>query len=123
MKPIINTFSKGKIIIENNSLTSDFYINIVGEIVKRDLRNSKSENKSHQVLSLVEAGQIYDPSINEMIIGCNDCDKLILSNEAIDFFEEKQCKIKLLPIAEAIIYWNRYEGHAIGLFHLPKHNN
>ena len=58
------------------------------------------------------------PNINELIIGSDMLDKIQLSNEATDFFEEKKCKIKLLPLREAITYWNRYEGHAIGLFHL-----
>jgi hypothetical protein len=44
----------------------------------------------------------------------------MLSNEATDFFEEKQCKIKMLPLQEAITYWNRYEGRAVGLFHISE---
>ena len=71
-------------------------------------------------ISLNEAGKLYDPNINEMIIGWDKNDILALSNEATDFFEEKRCKIKLLPLDEAIDYWNRYEGHAIGLFHFPR---
>ena len=74
-----------------------------------------------RVLSLSEAEEFYDPAVNEMVIGCEDSDKLLISNEAVDFFDERQFKIKLLPIDEAVIYWNRYEGHAVGLFHLPMH--
>jgi hypothetical protein len=53
-----------------------------------------------------------------MIIGFRSDEKIMLSNEATDFFEEKQCKIKMLPLQEAITYWNRYEGRAVGLFHI-----
>lgn len=123
MKPIISTSRKGKISIDNISIDFDFYINGDGEIVKRKRENNVRWDFSLHELSLSEAGQIYDPTINEMIIGCDEGDRLFLSNEATDFFEEKRCKIKLLPMHEAIDYWNRYEGHAIGLFHFPTHHN
>jgi hypothetical protein len=123
MKPIISTSRRGKISIANKYINFDFYINGDGEIVKRDRKLNERWDFSLHELSLSEAGQIYDPNANEMIIGCEKGDRLFLSNEATDFFEEKQCKIKLLPIHEAIDYWNRYEGHAIGLFHFPTHHN
>lgn len=123
MKPTIRTSKKGDITIENESIDYDFYINTSGKIVKRNRKFMSVEDSSTQFISLLEAGEIFDPNINEMIIGCDDSYKLSLSNEAYDFFEEKKCKIKLLTLDEAIIYWNRYEGRAIGLFHLPKRLN
>lgn len=123
MKPIISTSRRGKLSIANKYIDFDFYINSDGEIIKRDRKFNEHWDFSLHELSLYEAGQIYDPTVNEMIIGCEKGDRLFLSNEATDFFEEKRCKIKLLPIHEAINYWNRYEGHAIGLFHFPTHHN
>jgi hypothetical protein len=120
MKPTINTSKGGGISIQNIPINFDFYINPEGKIVKRELHTSRIGKSSPQILSLNEAGELYDPFINEMIIGCDDMDKIKLSNEATDFFEERKCKIKLLPLKEAITYWNRYEGHAVGLFHIPK---
>lgn len=120
MKPTIDTSKGGGISIENMPIDFDFYINPEGKIIKRNLSIPTEDNSSMQILSLNEAGELYDPLINEMIIGCDDKDKIKLSNEATDFFEEKKCKIKLLPLKEAITYWNRYEGHAIGLFHIPR---
>lgn len=120
MRPIIQTSDKGEIYVQNNIISEDFYIDAEGQIISRKL---KGLSPSLNLLSLREAGELYDPNINEMIIGCDDKDKLMLSNEATDYFEEKRCKIKILPIDEAIIYWNRYEGRAVGLFHLPHFSN
>ena len=119
MKPTITTSQKGDITVDNKKLDYDFYIDVEGRIVKRD-SITIDHDESLQSISLDEAGKIYDPNINEMIIGWDKNDNLALSNEATDFFEEKRCKIKLLPLEEAIQYWNRYEGHAIGLFHFTK---
>lgn len=118
MKPTIETSVKGKISIQNKSIEYDFYINSRGEIIRRIKTNEKKGDTSMQIIGLDEAGFLYDPSINEMIIGSDSKDELKLSNEATDFFEEKRCKIKLLPLNEAITYWNRYEGYAVGLFHV-----
>lgn len=120
MKPTIQTTISGEITIQNNVISHDFFINSDGQISNRNLERSEEIPSSFNVLSLHEAGVLYEPNINELIIGCDDNDKLLLSNEATDYFEEKRCKIKLLPIEEAIDYWNWYEGHAACLFHIPK---
>ena len=118
MKPTISTSRKGQVSIENEMLNFDFYIDPDGRIIKRDNKFLSKEDSSLQSISLLEADKIYNPNINEMIIGWDKTSTLALSNEATDFFEEKKCKIKLLPLKEAITYWNRYEGRAIGLFHI-----
>ncbi len=118
MKPLISSYDGGQLYIDNKVIKYDFYINSEGEVVRRKRRNLKSE--AMNILSLSEANEYFEPDINEMIIGCPNDDRLSLSNEATDFFEEKKCKVKLLPLPEAITYWNRYEGHAIGLFHLTR---
>jgi hypothetical protein len=43
---------------------------------------------------------------------------LELSDEALDFFKAKDCKVKLCPTPEAIDKWNSAKGQVIGLFHL-----
>lgn len=94
----------------------DISINLDGKVIKRGLQTKDKINSAE--LTLDEANSLYDPNANEIIIGSGGHSILRLSNEATDFFEEKRCKIKLLPTQEAISYWNRYEGHAIGLFHI-----
>jgi len=116
MKPTIKTGIDNLLYIDNQPITQDIYINPEGEVIMR--ASVLPANSALNMLDLNEATDFYDPNINEMIIGCNVDDKVTLSDEAIDFLEAKRCKIKLLPLGEAIHYWNRYEGHAIGLFHL-----
>jgi hypothetical protein len=41
-----------------------------------------------------------------------------LSDEAAEFFEKKNCRVKLLPTPEAIQAWNAASGAVIGLFHI-----
>ena len=119
MKPTIHTTKGGKISIDDKVINFDFFINAEGKIIRRKQLSPAEDIVSMQTLSLSEAEEYYDPAANEMVIGCEDYEKLLISNEAVDFFDEHKFKIKLLPIVEAAAYWNRYEGHAIGLFHLP----
>ncbi len=116
MKPTIIAKKAGEFSINNKTIDFDISINLDGKVIKRYPQSSGGIKLLE--LSLEEANKLYDPNANEMIIGSGGQAKLRLSNEAIDFFEEKKCKIKLLPIWEAITYWNRYEGHAIGLFYI-----
>ena len=118
MKPTIHISEGGKISIDDRAINYDFFINAEGEIVRREQLVTAGGRSSLHTLTLSEAQECYDPSVNEMVIGCEDFEKLVLSNEAVDFFDEHRFKIKLLPIQEAAIYWNRYEGHAVGLFHI-----
>ncbi len=118
MKPTIKTTKTGKIAVNRRMINYDFYIDPDGNLIRRKKQSRDKDRESLNILSLDEAGKIYDPVVNEMIIGCSPDCKLRLSYEATDFFEEKKCKIKLLPLREAIDYWNNYEGKAIGLFHL-----
>ena len=118
MKPTIRTTRTGKIAVNRRTINYDFYIDPDGNLIRREKRRGSKQRDAMSVLSLDEAGKIYHPEIDEMIIGCPPEQKFRLSYEATDFFEEKKCKIKLLPLKEAIDYWNAYEGRAIGLFHL-----
>ncbi len=120
MKPTIAATNQGEITVLDESINYDFYINAEGDIIRRTVKSNTDGESSLHTLTLTEAGEIYDPNVNEMIIGYIVNDKISLSFEATDFFEAKRCKIKILPLNEAITYWNRYEGHAIGLFHITQ---
>ncbi len=117
MKPLIKSTKSGGVNVGDRAIEYDFFINSDGEIVRRF---KDASGKNLHMLSLSEANDYFDPNVNELIIGWRHDDKMMLSNEATDFFEEKRCKIKLLPLQEAITYWNRYEGRAVGLFHISK---
>ena len=118
MKPIIESTEFGSITIDKEKMPYDICISIGGEVKKRNKKLSKSVHGTSHILSLDEAMDIYEPEANELIIGAGQESQLKLSVEATDFFDEKKCKIKLFSTPEAVKYWNRYEGHAIGLFHV-----
>ena len=118
MKPFIDSTAFGSITVDHERIDHDIYISADGMIHKRKKKLSRRVYGTSHIFSLDEASDVYDPEANEIIIGSGQYDKLKLSEEAADFFDEKKCKVKLLPTPEAVKYWNRYEGHAIGLFHV-----
>ena len=117
MKPIIEASAPGRITINSQQFNYDIFIDLEGDVNKR-IPYLPNRISSSLELTLEEANNLYDPHANEIIIGSGEKSQLRLSYEATDFFELKKCKIKLLPTQEAINYWNRYEGHALGLFHI-----
>lgn len=118
MKPIIDKTDFGSITVDQHTIDHDIYIDAGGHVSKRKKKLSKRRYGTSHIISLEEASTVYDPEANEIIIGSGQYDKMKLSEEAADFFDEKRCKVKLLPTPEAVRYWNRYEGHAVGLFHV-----
>lgn len=118
MEPKIQNISDKKFLIEDLEINQDFVIDYEGKVRQRKVGDSNGN--AVRTLSLAEASDYYDPNINEMIIGSARNDKMMLSYEATDFFEEKRCKVKMLPLDEAVRYWNRYEGRAVGIFHLEQ---
>ncbi len=118
MKPHIDESEFGYITVEGEKILHDIYIATDGNVKTRNKKLSKAVFGTSHIISLGEAKEVYEMEANELIIGAGQYDSVKLSEEAIDFFDEKQCKIKLFPTPEAILYWNRYEGHAIGLFHV-----
>jgi hypothetical protein len=118
MKPEIDATDFGSITIDHRKIHHDIYIGAEGAVYKRKKKLSKRVYGTSHIISLDEASYVYDPEANEIIIGSGQDDMVKLSREAADFFDEKKCKVKLLPTPEAIRYWNRYEGHAVGLFHV-----
>ena len=89
MKPTIIASKKGRLTVNDNVIDFDFIINSSGEIMKRVLDQKEDNDHSMKILTLSESNKIYDPVINEMIIGWRSDDKMMLSNEATDFFDEK----------------------------------
>lgn len=118
MKPYIQSTDFGSITVGSERIGHDVCISMEGEVHRRNKKLSRAMYGTSHVLSLAEARELYEPEANELIIGSGQEGRLHLSAEATDFFEEKKCKVKIMPTPEAIRYWNRYEGFAIGLFHV-----
>ncbi|HQE92972.1 MAG TPA: hypothetical protein PLH19_09075 [Anaerolineae bacterium] len=53
-----------------------------------------------------------------LIIGAGQSGLVTLSEEAIDYFRSKACRVELLPTPEALKAWNGAKGAVIGLFHV-----
>jgi len=118
MRPQIKHTEFGSITIADEQIHHDIFISLEGTVERRNKKLSKKVYGTSHILSLDEAQYIFEPDANEIIIGSGQYDKLRLSAEAADYFDEKKCKVKLMPTPDAIAYWNRYEGYAVGLFHV-----
>jgi len=66
----------------------------------------------------MEAEHLYEDGIETLIIGTGQFDRVRLSDEAADYFEDKLVKVILESTPNAINRWNKAEGKTIGLFHV-----
>lgn len=118
MKPYINKTGFGWIEIDGNRYEHDVLIRPDGEVKKRKKKLSKQIFGSSHVISIDEAKHIFKKECKKLIIGSGQTGLVRLSNEAKQYFEKKQCKVKLFSTPKAIEEWNRASGKVIGLFHV-----
>jgi hypothetical protein len=118
MKPTIDGTEFGSITIAGEEYEHDVVIRLTGQVEKRKKKLSKAIYGTSHTLSLDEAKQVYERGAERLIIGTGQTGLLELSDEAADYFQRKECKVKLLPTPQAIDAWNKAEGAVIGLFHV-----
>jgi len=118
MKPVINDTKFGSITVEEEVFNHDVIIRLDGKIKKRKKKLSKVHYGTSHILSLDEAKYNFDEGAKRLIIGSGQYGNVELSPEAANYFETKNCKVNLLPTADAIKVWNESEGDVIGLFHV-----
>ncbi len=118
MKPTINDTGFGYITIKGSKIKHDIVIRLSGEIKKRKKKLSKAVYGTSHIISLEEAKYIYQDGAERLIIGSGQNGMMGLSEEAIDYFRKKKCKVHLQPTPMAIEYWNKAKGTVIGLFHI-----
>jgi hypothetical protein len=118
MKPAISNTGFGYITIESSKIEHDILIRLSGEIEKRKKKLSKAVYGTSHTISLEEAKHIYQDGAERLIIGSGQEDMVRLSEEAVDYFKKKKCKVDLHPTPKAIEYWNNATGSIIGLFHV-----
>jgi hypothetical protein len=70
------------------------------------------------IISLQESKYIYQDGAERLIIGAGLQGMVSLSDEAVDYFKKKKCKIDLHPTPKAIEKWNDATEAVIGLFHI-----
>jgi hypothetical protein len=118
MRPRIGRTEFGSITIDGDVLEYDVTIRLNGKVKKRKKKLSKAVYGTSHTISLDEAKHVYEKGTEQLIIGSGQYGNVTLSDEAATYFEGKGCHVKLLPTPEAIRFWNKAKGPAIGLFHV-----
>lgn len=118
MKPHIDKTSFGSITIEGEIFEHDILIRLNGEVTKRKKKLSKKYYNTSHKISMEEAEYIYETGAEKLLIGSGQTGMVKLSEDAEDFFNEKNCTVEILPTGKAIEKWNDEKGSVLGLFHL-----
>jgi hypothetical protein len=118
MKPKINETSFGTIVIDHNYFDHDVVINLKGQVRKRKKKLSKTVYGTSHMVSDAEIEDIFDPGAEMVVIGSGQYGRVELSDEAVSFLRDHNCKFEILPTPRAIDYWNTQEGQIIGMFHI-----
>lgn len=118
MKPTISETGFGYIIIEGSRIEHDVIIRLSGMIEKRKKKLSKAIYGTSHTISLDEAKFVYQDGAENLIIGSGQSGLVRLSEEALDYFRKKKCKVDVKPTPDAIDYWNNSKEVIIGLFHI-----
>ena len=118
MKPKIDKTKFGSITVNGEKYDYDILIRLDKKVEKRKKKLSKEIYGTSHIISLAEAEFVYEDGAQDIIIGSGQSDMLKLSDEAIEFFKQKNCQVELLPTPEAIHQWNKAKSPTIGLFHI-----
>ncbi|MGB8348142.1 MAG: MTH938/NDUFAF3 family protein [Ktedonobacteraceae bacterium] len=118
MKPHLDQTTFGSITIDGTTFAHDVLIRLNGRIKKRKKKLSKAVYGTSHVVSLAEAKHVYEPGAQRLILGTGQQDQVRLSDEAVAYFQRKQCQVELLPTPQALAVWNTCSEAVIGLFHV-----
>ena len=118
MKPFIDNTSFGNITIAGVKYEHDVIIRLDGCVKKRKKKLSKARFGTSHKIAIEEARYIYDSGAQKLIIGSGQTGYVELSDEAKNFFIEKNCLVQLLPTPHAISEWNLAKGSVIAMFHV-----
>lgn len=117
-RPRINNTDFGSIKVDGESYDHDIIITLEGKVKKRKKKLSKSIYGTSHTISLPEIEYVYQEHAEGIIIGSGQYGVARLSEEALEYITEKQCRVVLKSTPEALLEWNRSEGNWIGLFHI-----
>lgn len=118
MNPAINKTSFGSITIDGIEYSHDVIIHLDGSVSKRKKKLSKKITGTSHVMSKNEAKHIYQTGTEKIILGTGQQGVLKISDEAMQFFQKKNCILEICPTPRAVEYWNRETQPAVGLFHV-----
>jgi hypothetical protein len=118
MKPKIDKTKFGSITIQGKKFEKDVLVRLNGKVEKRKKKLSREIFGTSHIISLPEAQYVYEESAEKIIIGTGQSGMVKLSDEAAEFFQQKECRAVLFPTPEAIQVWNEAKGKCLGLFHI-----
>lgn len=118
MKPTLEKTAFGSITIDGRVLEHDVVIRLDGRAEKRKKKLSKAVYGTSHVISVEEARHVFEKGAELLILGSGQEGMVRLSEEAADYLRRKKCRVIIAPTPEAVREWNRWEGPAIGLFHV-----
>jgi hypothetical protein len=104
--------------IDGQRYEHDVLIRLDGKIKRRKKKLSKRIYGTSHTISLDEAQHIFEGGATVLIIGSGQYGNVHLSPQAEQYFQERQCDVRLLPTPHAIAAWNEAPPTAIGLFHV-----
>jgi hypothetical protein len=90
-----------------------------GSIQKRKKKLSKKVYGTSHKISLEEAKYVYEKGTKLLIIGAGQYGRVVISEEAKKYINQKDCRVKLMATSEAIKSWNTAAEKVIhiGVFH------
>jgi hypothetical protein len=118
MKLHIDRTEFGSITIAGERLEHDVVLRLDGSVEKRKKKLSKELYGTSHIVSLAEAKHLYDDGAERLIVGAGQEGNVELSEEAVGYFDKKDCKVSLYPTPKAIEKWNEAKGKVIGMFHV-----
>ena len=118
MKPAITDTSFGTITVGCEMIEHDIWIRLSGRVKRRKKKLSKAVYGTSHTISLDEAKYVYENGAQRLIVGTGQQGMVKLSEEAAEYFRNKECKVDLWPTPKAAKRWNEAQGAVIGLFHV-----
>ncbi len=118
MRPHLDRTGFGWIEIDGERHEHDVLIRLDGTVEKRKKKLSKRVYGTSHTISLDEAKHINEDEATTLIVGSGQHDTVCLSEEAAEYFGQRDVEVRLLSTPEAIGVWNDAPKKSIGLFHV-----
>jgi hypothetical protein len=116
MRPRIDATAFGSITIEGQKIKNDVILELDGSIQKRKKKLPKKVYGTSHKISLKEAKHVHEKGAELLIIGTGQYKRVVISEEAEKYINQKGCRVKLMVTSEAIKAWNTAGEKVIGLF-------
>ncbi len=118
MRPHLDGTGFGWLEIDGERHDNDVLIRLDGTVEKRKKKLSKQIYGTSHTISLDEAKHVAEEGATALIIGSGQYDRVRLSEEAAEYFQQLEVEVRLLATPDAIDVWNDTADGCIGLFRL-----